>query len=108
MTTDGHHQIDHLADGGQVLDVLALELDAKLVLDDLGDLHEVKRIDIELLEARLPRDLPLGADLLQAVEDDLLDTLGCGLCWHLRVSFRLSSSFRVRRSGRRRPSGSCP
>ena len=47
-----HDQVDGVADGLEVLHVLALEHDAVLVLDDLGQLDEVERVDVELLEGR--------------------------------------------------------
>ena len=52
-----HHQVDHVADRLDVLDVVALELDAELVLDDLGELDEIERVDVEALEGRVAGDL---------------------------------------------------
>ena len=45
-----HHQVDRVADGLDLADVVALELDAELVLDDLRELGEVERVDVEVLE----------------------------------------------------------
>ena len=45
-------QVDRVADGLELLHVLALEHDAVLVLDDLRELDEVERVDVELLERR--------------------------------------------------------
>ena len=84
-----HHQIDHVADRLHVLDRVAVELDAELVLDDLRELDQVERVDVEALEGRLAGDLALGADLLEAVEDHLLDRL----VRHLRCHLVLLSSF---------------
>ena len=46
-------QVDRVADGLELLHVLALEHDAVVVLDDLGQLDEVERVDVELLERRV-------------------------------------------------------
>ena len=60
-----------VADGLDLRDVVALELDAELVLDDLRELGEVERVDVELLERRVARDLVgVGAELRERVEDD--------------------------------------
>ena len=64
-------------DRRDLADVVALELDAELVLDDLRQLGEVERVDVEVLEGRLARDVArIGAELREGVEDDLLDGLG--------------------------------
>ena len=69
-----HHQVDQVADGPDVLDVVALQVDLELVLDDLRHLDEIERVDVEGLQGRLTRDLvALGADLGQAVRDHALD-----------------------------------
>ena len=88
-TAGGHpdlldHQVDHLADGLDALEVVALEAHAELVLDDLRQLDEVERIHVERLELGLALDLArLGADLGEAVEDHLLHLLGFNLGCHL-------------------------
>ena len=52
-----HHQVDRVADRLDVLDRVAVELDAELVLDDLRELDEVERVDVEALEGRFAGDL---------------------------------------------------
>src|SRR3954454_7596917 len=70
-------EVDRVADRLDLGDVVALELDAVLVLDDLRELGEVERVDVELLERGLARDRGLvHAELGQRVEDGLLDGLG--------------------------------
>ena len=56
-TRPGADQVDRVADGLELLHVLALEHDAVLVLDDLGQLDQVERVDVELLERGVARDL---------------------------------------------------
>src|SRR5213075_766668 len=100
---------DGLADVAEVLDVVGRQLHAELVLDDLGQLDEVQRVDVEVLEGRLPRDrLALGSQLSEAVEDHLLDVLRTHLCWHRSVSFLVVSFSEgaLTRSARRPRSGS--
>ncbi len=46
----GDDQIDCIADCLELPHVLALEYDAVLVLDDLRELDEIERVDVELLE----------------------------------------------------------
>jgi hypothetical protein len=48
---------DRVADGLDLADVVALERHAVLVLDDLRELGEVQRIDVEILERGLVGDL---------------------------------------------------
>src|SRR5580704_15306489 len=50
-------QVDRVADGLELLHVLALEHDAVVVLDDLRELDQVERVDVELLERRTATDL---------------------------------------------------
>src|SRR5215218_2809668 len=77
-----HHELDRVADRLEVLHVVALELDAVVVLDDLSQLDEVERVDVELLERRLARDLlDVGAEARERLDDARLDGLwGCGGC----------------------------
>ena len=82
-----HHQVDGVADGLDLADVVALELDAELVLDDLRELGEVERVDVEVLERRVARDVGrVGAELREGVEDDLLDGFGGDSGGHVGVS----------------------
>ena len=87
-----------------VLDVVALELDAVLVLDDLRELDEVERVDVELLRGSRRGEIcvALGAELRERVEDAGPRSGRCGLVVVL-ISFGRS---RFRRTGRRRRSGS--
>src|SRR5260370_109439 len=65
-----------VAPGLDLADVVALELDAVLVLDDLRELGEVERIDVELLERGVAGDLRLvDAELRKRLVDGLLDGL---------------------------------
>ena len=59
-TTVGHHgsralrhQVDRVADGLDLGDVARCQLDAELLLDDLRELGEVERVDVERLERRV-------------------------------------------------------
>ena len=71
-------QVDGVADGLEVLHVVALDLDAVLVLDDLRQLDEVERVHVERLEGRLAVDLArLGAERDERRGDALLDFLAC-------------------------------
>ena len=57
------HQVDRIADGLQVLHVGGLDADAVLLLDDLGQLDQVERVDVERLEGGVAGDLVgLGAE----------------------------------------------
>ena len=54
----------------------ALERHAVLVLDDLRELGQVERVDVEILERRVTRDGRLvDAELRQRLVDGLLDVL---------------------------------
>ena len=60
----------------ELLHVLALEHHAVLVLDDLGQLDEIERVDVELLERGLAGDLVcIGAEARQDLDDSCLDLL---------------------------------
>src|SRR3954462_4738372 len=76
-------EVDRVADRLQVLDIGRVELHAVLVLDDLRQLGEVERVDVELLEGRLTLDRGrLRAERLERLIDGRLD-LGCiGGCGH--------------------------
>jgi len=51
-------------------------------LDDLGKLDQVERVDVELLEGRLPGDLVgVGAEAGERLDDAGLDLI-CGNCCH--------------------------
>ena len=45
----GRDQIDRLTDGLDGLDVEVAQLDAELVVDDLRELGEVERVDVDLI-----------------------------------------------------------
>src|SRR6202035_3128645 len=67
-------QVSGVADGRELLHVLALEHNAVLVLNDLGELDEIERIDIELLEGGVAGDLiGLGAEARERLDDAGLD-----------------------------------
>src|SRR3954451_5507671 len=67
-------EVDGVADGLHLGHVLALDLDAVLLLDDLAEFDEVERVDVEGLEGRLEGDVVrLGAELLERLEDARLD-----------------------------------
>ena len=87
--------------------VVALELDAVAVLDDLAQFDQVERVDVERLEGRVAGDLfRLGAELGQFVDDGLLDLIGgCG-SGHGAASLVSGRCLGVRRTCRRRRSGS--
>ena len=71
-----------VADGLELLHVLALEHDAVLVLDDLRQLDEVERVDVELLEGRLAADLVcVRAEAGERLDDAGLNLI-CGYCCH--------------------------
>ena len=75
-------ELDRLTDGLDLGDVVALQAHAELLLDDLAELGEVERVDVELLPGGVVADLvALGADLGERVVDRGLDLLagdGCG------------------------------
>src|SRR3954447_16508689 len=61
---------DHRGRRAAVLGLLAEDLDVELVLEDLRDLHEVERSDVEVLELRVERDhVRLLDELLQGLDD---------------------------------------
>src|SRR4051812_24983286 len=78
-------QGDRVADGLQAGHVLALDLDAVVLLHDLAELDQVERVDVERLERRVERDrVRLGAELLERGEDARLDRVagdGGGSHW---------------------------
>src|ERR1700733_16320196 len=68
------HEVDRVADGRDLGDVRAAQLDAELLLDDLRELGEVKRVDVERGQLGVAVDVRgVRAEADQRVRDDLLD-----------------------------------
>ena len=66
--------MDEIADRCDALHVAALEFDAELLFEDLAELEEVERVDVQRLECDLRLDqLTLGAELDERIGDDPLD-----------------------------------
>ena len=82
-------QVDRVADGLQLLHVLALEHDAVIVLDDLRELDQVERVDVELLERRRRGViwLGVGAEARKRLDDPGLDLLCCDvdICYSFQL-----------------------
>src|SRR3954451_9954173 len=84
-----HDQVDQLADDLDVLHVVALQRHAELVLDHLRELHEIERVDVELLERGVAAHRVLGWPERHDRLDDLLLNRLRGHCyWHPNCSFQ--------------------
>ena len=72
----GRNEIDRVADGLDLGDVGRRQLDAELLLDDLRELGEVERVDVQRGQFRLAVDVVgVCAEADERVGDDLLDLL---------------------------------
>jgi len=86
----GADEVDRVADRRQRVEVLERELDAVLLVDDLGKLDEVERVDVDLVPARV-RPAPLGvhAEVQQCLADSALQRLAgderLGHAWSPRI-----------------------